>query len=436
MTLTTLMKLLQLKTLLNLAILSQLFLLVGFGLFSAITFHKWSPIDESPHFSYVEIISDQKRLPIMGIDTDKYDLRYPVLNNQPLSDIVGKSSYEAWQPPLYYLLVSPVFVVATHITNKITHQIIILRTASLFIYLLSALTFILLIRTLYSEEKWRLVAFFGLNVFLIQPMIVRNTTVSNCVLELFVMVLIGLCYVLHRKVGSRKFLYAMSMLVGLGLLTKLTLAYTGILLFIYLVFCVSKKQITLVAAVGYLFIPLLIVAPWIVFNYYHYGLATSGSLPTKLLLSITNPTGYNYTYKGDFFPLFNNYLATIFTVDEVRGTIIQVPIIDLIVTTFKVLLFIFPVFIFLAQRKRFLELSPYYLPLLLSASEQNILTINQNSPVNLGRYLFPALVIWFIFLYEAYQNILKERVFGYMAGGIYLANICYLFIFYAFYNYR
>jgi hypothetical protein len=86
----------------------------------------WAQIDEAQHFAYVEELAEDARLPWLGRDTVSDEVLAishgtspgpsPV---DPAAAGLGGQSYEAFQPPLYYVLAVPAFLVAADHLDKV-----------------------------------------------------------------------------------------------------------------------------------------------------------------------------------------------------------------------------------------------------------------------------------------------------------------------------
>jgi 4-amino-4-deoxy-L-arabinose transferase-like glycosyltransferase len=96
----------------KLTLLLILLLYMSFGALYAIKTPDWQVPDEPAHYNYVRQLAKERRLPIL--ERGDYDQDY-------LGRLTGEAfppelslqgvEYEDWQPPLYYLLATPVYLV-------------------------------------------------------------------------------------------------------------------------------------------------------------------------------------------------------------------------------------------------------------------------------------------------------------------------------------
>src|SRR5205823_6208184 len=95
----------------------QVVLVLGLGLVVAGRQAFWGAIDEAAHVSYVQIVADQHRLPVLGRDCLdpalarlKLGSYKGVLARGPgCGRDFGTASYEAFQPLLAYVAYAPLF---------------------------------------------------------------------------------------------------------------------------------------------------------------------------------------------------------------------------------------------------------------------------------------------------------------------------------------
>lgn len=89
-------------------------------------FPVWAPIDEGAHYSYIQEIAQHGRLPVLGKTYTSEavlaiyhhaNLAYFYVN--PATQGLRGLSYEAFQPPLYYILAAPVFAAVPGYIDKV-----------------------------------------------------------------------------------------------------------------------------------------------------------------------------------------------------------------------------------------------------------------------------------------------------------------------------
>ena len=115
-------------------------------------------VDELAHVSYVQDVAEQGALPWEGrayvswqmeaIEQDTYPRRSSV---DPRSLGLAGYSYEAFQPPLYYLLAVPAFAIPSNYRDKV----IAVRLFDVLLLLLAAVALLaLLARALSLAQRW------------------------------------------------------------------------------------------------------------------------------------------------------------------------------------------------------------------------------------------------------------------------------------------
>ena len=195
---------------------------LGIGSLYAVQVPDWQAPDEPAHYNYVRQLANG-RFPIM--QPSDYDEAYKneVVASQfaPQYD-VSIISYEDWQPPLYYLLLTPVY-------KLFDGSLTALRLASLLIGMGVVLYAYAIAKQLYPEQPWiwQLTAVFV--AFLPQHLSIMASMNNDSLSELII------AAVLYRLIRWTKLslsvthpttekwhMLSISILLGLGLLTKLT----------------------------------------------------------------------------------------------------------------------------------------------------------------------------------------------------------------------
>jgi 4-amino-4-deoxy-L-arabinose transferase-like glycosyltransferase len=236
-------------------------------------------VDEAAHFAYVKSVADDQRLPLITdrVPSETYSqLRQEAPGGGPLpaGRDLSAFSYEAFQPPLYYALAAPVTAVATGLEAEVRA----VRSLNLVLLLLSVGVLFALTRRVCGQDH--LLPFsFTLLPLMWPGVIVRAVTVSNAALEL----LLALCF-LHvlwkadAEDDGRALVWAGGLL-GLALLTKLTLIYLAFLLAVVAVRMLRRRGIrrgaAAVAAAALL--PVLLLGPWAASNQDRYGTLTANT---------------------------------------------------------------------------------------------------------------------------------------------------------------
>jgi 4-amino-4-deoxy-L-arabinose transferase-like glycosyltransferase len=86
---------------------------LGIGTLYAVETPAWQVPDEPAHYNYVRFIAEGRGLPVLQPgDYDQAYLESIKGNKFPPSMPIDSIRYEFWQPPLYYVLASPIYLVA------------------------------------------------------------------------------------------------------------------------------------------------------------------------------------------------------------------------------------------------------------------------------------------------------------------------------------
>ncbi|MEK7785668.1 MAG: glycosyltransferase family 39 protein, partial [Chloroflexota bacterium] len=84
---------------------------LAIGLQYALLTPPWQVPDEPAHYNYVRAIAEHGALPVLNVgDYDQTYLSQLTSQGFPPELPVDSVDYESWQPPLYYLLASPIFL--------------------------------------------------------------------------------------------------------------------------------------------------------------------------------------------------------------------------------------------------------------------------------------------------------------------------------------
>lgn len=278
-------------------------------------FQVWAVVDEAAHYDYVQTIADDGRLPLIT-DVNHPEVRaildhtYPGPSPRDVNmSNLESHSYEAFQPPLYYALAAPAFLVSRDHVTKVRwvrwFDVALLLAAT-------ALTWLLARAVLPSRP---LVGFASALTVLLWPgVIVRAVTISPTALEILLVTALLLVLWRVREGAGRRWVIAAGALAGACLLTKTTLAYVVPLAAVVLAVDWRRRRDTralLVAAA----LPVAMLAPWLAFNQHHYGSLTASDQAHAQQMPQVNPSGKTYglsDVRAFTRRLFDNVLPTEF----------------------------------------------------------------------------------------------------------------------------
>ncbi len=268
------------------------------GAISVMRFPVWA-IDEAAHYSYVQYIAEDHRLPVLRQDYVSPEVMAilqktypaPAHDNARAIGLFGLS-YEGFQPPLYYIVSAPVFAVVGDYHKKIR----LLRAFDLMLLMASIGIFWRLTRRVFGED-WTLPFVAGLAVFLWPGFIARGVTISNAALALPLALLF--IHELWRADTERtwRHLWAASVLLGLCLLTRLTLSFLALPLAVVVARLVwaQRSRVTIAKGVLVLVLPVVFLVPWMTFSLDHYDALTPNKVGVAIQDKVANPTGKQYS---------------------------------------------------------------------------------------------------------------------------------------------
>ncbi len=259
----------------------------------------YSPIDELGHFGYVHHIAKHGRLPLLHDYLDDEMLAfakktYPQPTDTQVSDMgLAGRYYQAFQPPLYYLLAVPMYSMAGDNLHKKVYMLRALGLVLLVIALYVALRAYELLVTHKVIDRDDFLFFSVLLLLTITPGILnRMTTVSNLQLQvpmasLFLYFLIK--YRLEDRNGAPS-VWVPSVLCGLAVLTQFISVFLVAVLLVH--FLLQRR---FVAALLSVLVVLLVVSPWLAFNVVNYGSLTANALAREMQQYVVNPGGSVFT---------------------------------------------------------------------------------------------------------------------------------------------
>jgi hypothetical protein len=278
-------------------VVAQILLIFCLAIVVVFQFHRFSPIDEEAHYSYIEQVADHGSLPILGkSETSPEGLAiargtYPRMARvDPRSLGLNGLSYEAFQPPLYYALAAPVFLITPNYSDKIyavrLFDVVLLLAA---VALAGRLTRIVL------NDRWLIGWSMTLVFFALPGVIVRAVTISNGALALPLAVLFATeLWIAWDRHSVRRLMVA-GLIAGLCVLTELELLAFVPVLALVIVAEARRRKVRAwgslaVAAV----IPIIVMAPWFAFNQAQYGMLTAGPIAIREQTPIINPQHVHY----------------------------------------------------------------------------------------------------------------------------------------------
>ncbi len=210
--------------------------------------------DEQSHFNYIKHLAEKKSFPVQ---TSK------------LGD--ASNDWENNQPPLYYLVSTPIFSATQAVFQNQTATVVAIRLISVSLWLLNAWLVIVSLRRMGLQDCF--VQVFTVAMVCLLP---TYTFVSSAINNDNLLATIGsglLCLLTQRE-RSIKTALLLGLLLGLGLLTKQSAVIFAPLIVLLVALEAFKRRISWGSATQQLFVTLglagLIYLPWTIRNWQVY----------------------------------------------------------------------------------------------------------------------------------------------------------------------
>jgi 4-amino-4-deoxy-L-arabinose transferase-like glycosyltransferase len=273
----------------------ELLVIAVAGAATVVRFPVWALVDERAHYDYVQTVATEGRLPWLGRDLISDEAEaidegvYPRARRvDPATRGLAGQSYEAFQPPLYYVAAAPVFLAGGDHLAKLRA----LRALGLVLLMASAGLLWLLARRALGRAAGAGFAL-ALTALAWPGVVVRTVTVSNAALELPLdLGALLLLWDAHERRDGRRLALA-GLVVGLALLTRLSsVVLVPVLAGVAVGFLRGGGSRRTVALA--LVLPLLALAPWVASNLDRYGAPTAGAVVRAMQEPVLNSAGRDY----------------------------------------------------------------------------------------------------------------------------------------------
>lgn len=401
--------------LLSCFIVAELLTLFVFGSLTVARYPLFGP-DEMAHYSYVQEIAQHGELPVLGkaemspevlaIAVGAYP-RIPHFDEAKMG-LMGLS-YEAFQPPLYYIVAAPVFAAVGNFKAKAYA----LRAFDFFLYLVGVVIAAFLARDV-LQDHW-LFGFAGmLLVFDLPDMVVNSVSISNGALGIPIAMVFLLVLWRAWDRHARSLLLLAAVLLGLAVLTELELIYLGAAFAIVVMAEAWREHrvSSLPGLVAIALVPLLIVSPWLAFNEVHFHALTAGALAVKEQRPIVNPHDVRFTlsqipgqFVANFLVPFSvlpgvwNPLLTSRTVLRFAGTLVTISLFPLAALA-------------AAASPRTLwtrKTALLAVPLVAALLVVGVIYIHEQTADIRFRYTFPVLAAWGLWVTLLVDDLFRRR---------------------------
>ncbi len=278
------------------ALLALIALALGcVGVAVVVRFPIWAAVDERAHYAYVQSVAEDQRLPVIydpvspevqAITDRTWPKRSPIA---PRSVGLTGHNYEAFQPPLYYVLAAPAFAVVPDHRQKV----FAVRGFDLLLVGTAAVVLALLAQALCAGRERASVLAAGLLTLAWPGLLVRGVTISSAALELALASAFLFAAWQATQLRRPRWLVGAALLLGLCLLTKLTLVILAPVLLVPLV-AIARHEPTRsgrLRTLAVLALPAAVMAPWLVSNHARFGSWTANAAAQAQQSQLLYPGG-------------------------------------------------------------------------------------------------------------------------------------------------
>lgn len=234
---------------------------------------KWQTPDEPAHFNYIRHIAETGALPVLQSgDYDHAYLEQIKAAKFPASMSIDAIRYEAYQPPLYYLSATPVYLIARG--AGIDATVIALRLFSVALGVIVLLVAFEIVREIFPGDHLLALATVGLMATVPQHIAVSASISNDLAAELVLILILWLAVKrVQSPISNLQFTILGGILFGAALLTKTTAYVPGAVLLITAEIAHVGRRSSVVGQLLKLFaLALLLAAPMFIRGALTYGI--------------------------------------------------------------------------------------------------------------------------------------------------------------------
>ena len=409
---------------------------------------KWQAPDEPAHFNYIRAIGDTGALPILQRgDYDQNYLEQIKAAKFPPSMSVDAIRYESYQPPLYYLAATPIYIAAR--AGGIDAQVLALRLFGVALGALVLLVAFGIVREVFPDDAALAPATVGA-IATVPMFIADSASVSNDIAAVLVLTLILWLAVRRVKGAIRdsRFVILGGILFGAALLTKTTAYVPGALLLAGAEvgrIANSKLQFTIYdlrSTISLFAIAVLLSLPMFIRNMLTYGVTDPLGLARHNAVVAGQPTtaeiirqyGLNHILFDYFAVTFKSFWAQFGWMGVLVNDRIYVVL--MVLSGAAALGFAFYVWRILRHRDLLTTAQWWSVGLLavtLLAAVVDYIGYNFEFFQLQGRYLFPAIIPIALFGVIGLRELVAREYYRIVFGLLYLAllalDVASLFLF-------
>lgn len=389
----------------------------------AINTPKWQAPDEPAHFNYIRAIAETGSLPVLQRgDYDQDYLEKIKAAKFPTSLSIDGIRYESYQPPLYHLAATPIYLIAR--VGGLDVAVIALRFLSIILGAVLLYVVYRIIQEIFPDDHLLALATVGAMAVIPQHIAVSASISNDIAAELVVALLLWVAVRrVHNNISDNRFVILGGILYGAALLTKTT-AYVpaGALLTGAEIarWRLSKLPFSLSAFRFQLYVFLLALAlfsPWLIHGALTYGIADPLGIMRHDAIVLGQPTtaemiaryGFNHIAFDYFAVTFKSFWGQFGWMGVLINDRLYVVLMVLTgVAAFGALLWALKI----VRHRELLKESQHWLVglliLLLATGFADYIAYNFKFFQLQGRYLFPAAISIALFLVIGLRELLNR----------------------------
>ena len=362
---------------------------LAIGVLYAVNTPAWQAPDEPAHYNYIKHLAEHRSLPILELgDYDQKYISEVIKRGFPRDMSIDLLKYEAHQPPLYYLLATPIFVV-------FDGSLLALRLFSLIIGACVILLFAIATNLIFPGNLPITLSVSGFVAFLPQHLAMMSSVNNDSMAELCM--ILSLWLIMRRTKP-----WVIGIVVGLAFLAKVTVYVIVVVATVAAVHRIQEREVRPFSLLQLLLPSLLIGAAWWLRNILVYGWPDLLGLINHSEVVVGQPRTVDWLAEFGALGLSLRFIQTTFSSFWGQFGWMAVPMSPIVLRLLTILLItvVMGNYMLFRLRVRSSNIDKLYWLVLLSTLSIVILQYiqyNLEFVQHQGRYLFPALLPFALF---------------------------------------
>ena len=362
---------------------------LAIGTLYAVHTPAWQAPDEPAHYNYIKHLAETGSLPILEVgDYDQQYISELLQHGFPSRMSIDLLRYEAHQPPLYYLLATPIFIV-------FDGSLLALRLFSLVLGACVIVLSSMAINFIFPGKLPIILSVSGFVAFLPQHLAMMSSVNNDSMAE--TCMILGLWLIMRRTKP-----WVIGIVVGIAFLTKATVYVLAIVAIVAAIHRIQEREVRLSYLLQLLVPALFIGTAWWWRNILVYGWPDFLGLINHSEVVVGQPRTADWLEKFGTLGLSWRFMQTTFNSFWGQFGWMAVPMKPIVLRLLTILLMMIVIGNYLLLRSRVLNASIdklYRLVILCTLSIVIVQYIQYNLEFvqHQGRYLFPALLPFALF---------------------------------------